>query len=133
MQSDSVIYYQSSAAVLFPVSKLFIYKSEAKARCVQLECAGYSPPQLLETLQLSKCICINTSVINMFSGKVPCSKSTGFSFLIMLAVASADTLHVSCCIYFCSIICLFNWTPACLNRNKAESWGKYFIPFDLMS
>lgn len=81
--------------MLFPVSKLFIHTSEAEARCVQLKCAGSSQPQLLETIQLSKYICINTSVINMFSGKVPCSKSTGFSFLIMLARASADMLDVS--------------------------------------
>lgn len=81
--------------MLFQVSELFPRTSEARACCVELECAGFSQPRLLETLQLSKYICINTSVINMFCGKVPCSKSTDFSFLIMLARASADVLNVS--------------------------------------
>lgn len=117
----------------FPASKLFIYKSGAHARCVQMEHAGCSPPQPLETLQLSKYICINTSVIICSVEKFHVQRALAPLFLIMLAAASADTLHVPCCIYFCSIICLFNWTPACLIRNKAESWGKYFIPFDLMS
>lgn len=95
MKSVNNIYDQSSVAVLFPVNKLFIRTSEAQACCVQVECAGSSRPQLLEAIQLSNHICINTSVINMFRGKVECSKSTGFSLLMMLARASADMLDVS--------------------------------------
>lgn len=86
--------HPSSAAVLFPVSKVILHTSEAQSCCVPLECVGSSPPQLLETLQLSKCICINTSAINMFNGKVTCSKSTGFSSLIMLAQTSTGMLCV---------------------------------------
>lgn len=70
----------------------------------------------------------------MLCGKVACSKSTGSSFLIMLARASADVQWISeLHLFNCSIICLVNWTPACSIQTKAESWGKYFIPFDLMS
>lgn len=86
--------HPSSAAVLFPVSKMFLHTSEAQSCCVPLECVGSSPPRLLETLQLSKCICKNTSAINMFNEKVTCSKSTGFSFLIMLAQTSTGMLCV---------------------------------------
>lgn len=72
--------HQSSAAVLFPVSKVILQTSEAQSCCVPLECVGSSPPRLLETLQLSKCICINTSVINMFNGKMFMFKEDWFLF-----------------------------------------------------
>lgn len=55
--------------MLFQVGELFLNTSEARACCAEEECAGSTQPPLLETLQLSKCICINTSVINMFSRK----------------------------------------------------------------
>lgn len=86
--------HPSSAAVLFSVSKEILQTSEAQSCCVPLERVGSSPPRLLESLQLSKCICINTSAINMFNGKVTCSKSTGFSSLITLAQTSTGILCV---------------------------------------